>query len=73
MVAGHRAQAGHLPGEEGGPNRWGAPVGGRERGQDTLSGSGVLLCRAEMEARLERFPKAFFLFLFSFPFLLTDF
>jgi hypothetical protein len=72
-VAGHRARAGHLPGEEGGPDRWGAPVGRRERGQDTLSGSGVLLGRAEMEAGLERFPETFFLFPFSFPFLFTDF
>jgi hypothetical protein len=70
MVAGRRALAGHQPGEEGGPDRWGPPIGGRERGQDTLSGSGVLLGWAEMEAGLERFPEAFFLFsvFFSFSF-----
>jgi hypothetical protein len=57
-----------LPEDEEDPDRWGPPVGGRERGQDTLSGSGVLLGQAEMEAGLERFPEAFFLFSVFFSF-----
>jgi hypothetical protein len=32
-----RAWAGHLL-EEGGPDRWGPPVGGRREREDTLSG-----------------------------------
>jgi hypothetical protein len=65
-VGRRRAWAGHLPEEEGGPDRWGQPVGGRERGQDTLLGSGVVLGRGGFYGWAKSDPATLFPFSYLF-------
>jgi hypothetical protein len=63
-----RAGEGQRPGEEGGPDRWGPPVGGRRRRADTLSGLSQDGPWAKSGAGPNRSPMAFSSFPISFSF-----
>jgi hypothetical protein len=65
---GCRAWAGRRPEEEGDLDRWGPPVGGRERGQRTDSGFPPGWAVGQIRGWAKPFPRGLFLFLYSFSF-----